>query len=80
MNVSQYIEAILAGIALIVWLVRLEGKNSYNERMIIEAQKDIDAIRATHNEVYNKIADQLSDVKQSLARLEGRLGIKKEGE
>lgn len=67
-------------ITIIVWLVRLEGKVGYVEKLADEAQKDVDVLRVKHEGLDNKIVEQLSDVKQSLARLEGRLGIIKEGD
>ena len=80
LNIVEYLEAIIAVIALIVWLVRLEGKLSHIERLANEAQKDVDVLRTKHEGLDNKIVEQLGAVRESLARLEGRLGIKNEGE
>jgi uncharacterized protein YoxC len=76
----DYLEIALVGIGLIVWLVRLEGKISQVQRLVDEAQKDIDVLRTKHEGLDTKIVEQLGEVKQSLARLEGRLGIIKEGD
>jgi uncharacterized protein YoxC len=78
MNPSEYIEAIVAAITLIVWLVRLEGKIAHTERLANEAQKDVDVLRTKHEGLDTKIVEQLGAVRESLARLEGRLGIKYE--
>lgn len=74
----EYLELVVAVIGVVVWLVRLEGKLLQQERLVTEAQKDIDVLRTQHEGVYAKIADQLSAVRESLARLEGKLGIKGE--
>ena len=73
-------QVIIASIALIVWLVRLEGKIAYTDRLANEAQKDVDDLRSRHEGLDSKIIAQLGAVRESLARLEGRLGIKTEGE
>lgn len=80
LNLVEYLEVILAVIALIVWLVRLEGKISQVQRLADEAQKDVDVLRTKHEGLDNKIVEQLGAVRESLARLEGRLGIKNEGD
>lgn len=72
------VEYLLAAIAAIVWLVRLEGKTEYAQRMADEAQKDVDDLRVRHENLDTKIVEQLTEVRQSLARLEGALGIKME--
>lgn len=79
-SLIEYLEILLAAIALIVWLVRLEGKLGHVERLANEAQKDVDVLRTKHEGLDTKIVEQLGAVRESLARLEGRLGIKNEGE
>ncbi len=74
---EKVVEIVLAIVALIVWLVRLEGKVGQNYRLVTEAQKDVDDLRIRHESLDSKIVEQLSQVKESLARLEGALGIKK---
>lgn len=71
------VEYILTAIAAIVWLVRLEGKTEHAQRLATEAQKDVDDLRIRHENLDTKIVEQLTQVKESLARLEGALGIKK---
>lgn len=80
MNLKDYFEILLAAIALIVWLVRLEGKLSHVERLAGEAQKDVDNLRVKHESLDSKIVEQLGEVRESLARLEGALGVQKKGE
>jgi|LakMenE18May11ns_1017448.scaffolds.fasta_scaffold9958908_29 hypothetical protein len=69
----------LAGGALtfIVWLVRLEARIKQSERDIAENQKDVDILRARHEDLDSRVLKELMEVKQALARIEGRLEIKK---
>lgn len=69
----------LAGGALtfIVWLVRLEARIKQNERDISEAIKDVDVLRARHEDLDSRVLRELMEVKQALARIEGRLDIKR---
>ncbi len=77
MTFLNYIEAIVAIVALIVWLVRLEGKLVSLDRFASETQKDVDVLRTKHEGLDSKIVMELGEVKIILARLEERLGIKK---
>lgn len=75
---SEWLEIVTVAIAFIVWLVRLEGKISYIEKSGIETQKDVDDLRAKHDALDIKIVEQLARIRESLARLEGKLGVKDE--
>lgn len=77
MIVKDYFELIVAVLGFVVWLVRLEGKVAQVGRLVDEAQKDVDVLRVNHETLSSKIVEQLSEVKQSLARLEGALEIKR---
>lgn len=68
MNDSM-VQIILAGVGLVVWLIRLEGKVLASEKANAETQKDVDALRIDHS----KIAEDLSRIRESLARIEGSL-------
>lgn len=73
------IEFIFAGaISGLVWLIRLEGKLRHVERLTEEAQKDVDAARARLEVVDSKMAAELARVRESLARIEGHMGIRSE--
>lgn len=74
---AQYFEIILAVLGFVVWLVRLEGKINHVEKLSEEAQKDVDVLRVRHENLDSKIVDQLTQVRESLARLEGALNIKR---
>lgn len=56
------------GIGFIVWLVRLEG-------MASQTRREVDALRVKHEALDSKIVEQLGEVRESLARIEGRMGI-----
>lgn len=68
----------LAGGALtfIVWLVRLEARIKQTEKDIFETQKDVDILRTRHEDLDSRVLRELMEVKQALARIEGRLEIK----
>ena len=69
----------LAGGALtfIVWLVRLEARIKQTERDVFELVKDVDILRTRHEDLDSRVLRELMEVKQALARIEGRLEIKK---
>lgn len=61
---SEHLEFILAGfIALIVWAIRLEGKVKFNEEKV--------------NKVFS-LEEKIGKIRESLARIEGQLGIRSE--
>jgi len=64
-----------AVVGFTVWLVRLEGKIHAGEKANHETQKDVDDLRARHEALDSKIVEQLSEIRESLARLEGSLGV-----
>ncbi len=72
--------AVTYAIATMIWGLRHEGRTNANERAGIETQKDVDILRHKLESLDSKIIDQLGAVRESLARLEGRLGIKQEGD
>ena len=80
MALKDYFEILLAILGFVVWLVRLEGKINHVERLAEEAQKDVDNLRIKHESLDSKIVEQLGEVRESLARLEGALGVKKKGD
>jgi hypothetical protein len=68
---------LLAGLlALVVWLVRLEGKHSHNHDMIVACQADLKSLTIKHESLDSKVVEQLAQVRESLARIEGALGVK----
>ena len=77
---SDTIQIIASGVAVVVWLVRLEGKINAADKSNLETQKDVDELRIKHEELDSKIIEQLSKIRESLARLEGSLGVHKKNE
>lgn len=73
--VNNYWAPISATFGLIVWLVRLEGKSSNNEKSIERIEKQADALEIKHEQLDSKLVQQLAAVREALARIEGALGI-----
>ena len=66
---------ISAVIGLVVWLVRLEGKHTANEKAIERVEKQTSALEIKHEQLDSKLVQQLAAVREALARIEGALGI-----
>lgn len=73
--INNYWAPISATFGLIVWLVRLEGKNSSNGKTIERIEKQVDALEIKHEQLDSKLVQQLAAVREALARIEGALGI-----
>jgi hypothetical protein len=67
-TISNIWPVVTTVVGLIVWLVRLEGKVSQSE-------KQLDALQIKHESLDSKVVEQLADVRESLARIEGALGV-----
>lgn len=74
---SGMISLIGSIVGAIVWLVRLEGKVLSLEKQIAIAQKEVDSLQIKHEALDSKVVEQLASVRESLARIEGALGVKK---
>lgn len=81
--VNEYWSILITIVGLIVWLVRLEGKgdefkktNEINQKYIERVEKQVDALEIKHQQLDSKLVQQLADVRESLARIEGALAIK----
>jgi hypothetical protein len=73
------VEFIITGVTgIVIWLIRLEGKVKHVDDRSLETQKDVDVVRSLQTVHESKIAEQLSKVRESLARIEGFLKIKDE--
>lgn len=70
-------QVLLAAIAFVVWLVRLEGKSNHNKEEIESLKGEIKTLNTKHEALDSKMIHQLMEVKESLARIEGALGVKK---
>jgi len=65
----------VASVGALVWLVRLEGKVSSNLKSIERLDNWAGLMEEKHSNLDSKIVNELSEIKQSLARLEGKLGV-----
>ena len=67
----EHWQEIISMIALIVWLVRLEGKTVNNEKRICHIEAQVENLESG-------LVKEMSEVKQALARIEGYLKAKSE--
>jgi len=65
-------------VGLIVWLIRLEGRVNTHEKDITRLDKAQEIQSVKHDELDSRLVEQLAQVRESLARIEGALGVKKE--
>lgn len=70
--------SILAIIGFIVWLVRLEGRINYHEKLLSGASSDIDSLRVKVETIDSDLVKELTEIKITLAKIEGFLAIHKE--
>ncbi len=62
--VSSNVEFLVMGfVGLIVWFIRLEGKVTYTEQKV--------------DKLFH-LEEKISDIRESLARIEGQLGLNKD--
>ena len=66
---------ILSLIGFIVWLVRVEGRINFNDKEIARIEKKIDTLEIKHHNLDSRLVEQLAQVRESLARIEGALGV-----
>lgn len=75
---SEIVQVLVVAVGTVIWLIRLEGRVDAATRANVETQKDIDDLRVRHENLDTKIVEQLTQVRESLARLEGKLGTTKQ--
>lgn len=66
----------LSLVCLIFWLGRLEGKIGENFRYTESVDRKVDVLTTKHEGLDSKTVEQLMQVRESLARIEGALGVK----
>lgn len=64
-----------AFVGLVVWSIRLEGKVKANEKANEQTQRDVDALRTKHEALDSKVIEELTRIREALARIEGRLSV-----
>lgn len=67
----EHWQEILALVGFVVWLVRLEGKTLNNDKRLSHVEAQVENLESG-------LTKELSEVKQSLARIEGYLKAKGE--
>lgn len=73
--ISDFWPVFLSIIGLIVWLVRLEGRVGECFRYIQAVDKKVEILQIKHESLDSKTVEQLGQVRESLARIEGALRI-----
>lgn len=76
MNSIQLQDALQIGLVIIaglVWLLRLEGKQNFYDKRTSLMEIEIDRIKAKIEVIESDVVKQLSEIKQAVARIEGRL-------
>ncbi len=68
-DVNLAVDLLVGGLVAVVWFVRLEAK-------VLYAEKKLDALSQDHTEFKTKVYDQLTSIKESLAKIEGFLQAK----
>lgn len=67
-----------AGGAFMAWLIRLEAKLKAAHDKSDENKSEIDKIKTKQDVLIGKISEDLSRVRESIARIEGQLASHKE--
>jgi hypothetical protein len=81
---------LLAFLAYIIWLIRMEGKQMFLTTQLEQLREDfkeyrdktdheLDDVRVRITNIDSDLMRQISDVRESLARIEGALGLIKKG-
>ena len=74
--VNEYWTVLAGFTGAVIWFTRLEGKISSHDQFIARLEKDLDTLTVKHENLDSKLVQQLADVRESLARIEGALGVK----
>lgn len=63
-------------LAVIVWFIRLEGRINYLERQDIKKDSELEKLKTKIEIVDSELVKELSLIKESIARIEGRLATR----
>ena len=77
-DVLKYWPLILAILGLIIWLVRLEGLAKQNTKDLDRMQTQHESLSLRHESLDSKVVEQLAQVREALARIEGYIRANKE--
>jgi hypothetical protein len=79
-NPELLFEIIISALAVVIWLIRLEGKVlglskelSLSKELNAETQKDVDALRLKQEAIDERLAIELKEINIKLAQIEGFL-------
>jgi hypothetical protein len=72
MNIDL-IALFIAGLGALIWLIRLEGRVNQVERYVEVLNTAIKAVESSHNQLALKVVEDLGKIRESLARIEGRI-------
>lgn len=71
-------QLIVSIVSVTVWLVRLEGRINGIEKSNENTQSDVDALRIKHESLDSELVKELTQIKVTLAKIEGFLAQHKE--
>lgn len=74
-HLEGIVAALTAAVIGIAWLVRLEYLGKTNQRDIDELKTQVVTLTANYHALDSRVVDQLTEIKISLAKIEGKLGI-----
>lgn len=78
-NISTLFDAwplFLSAVFLVVWLVRLEGRVDRIQEHGRRTDGKVDTLQTKHEALDSRVVEQLASVRESLARIEGALGVR----
>jgi hypothetical protein len=78
MNPIPNVEIVLMAVGGVIWAIRQEGRLNQAVQANNRTQKDVDDLRVRHENLDSKLVERLSEVREALARIEGKLDINKE--
>lgn len=74
MSIAEAVQVGAVFVGVIFWFARLEWKSSRAKELAKEAMEETDSLRAKIETFDSKIVEKLTEVRESLARLEGAVG------
>lgn len=78
--IGVFLALAVPGISGFVWLIRLEGRVNYNEKMITNNHEGLNELRVKHESLDSKIVEKLTKVEVALAEIRGILKNRQQDE